>query len=63
MSDLAEARIEDLTEQRDALAAALLVVLRMDVRGHQLQDRLHFSDLGRAILTQCNNALHQAGAR
>ena len=50
----------DLINQRDELRAALGTVMRMDVRGHQLQDRLQFSDPGRAILHQVNSALARA---
>ena len=42
---------------REALAAALRKLMHMDVRGHQLQDRLQFSTTGREILDECRAAL------
>lgn len=39
---------------------ALNTVMRMDVKGHQLQDRLQFSDPGRAIRAQAHAALDGA---
>lgn len=58
----ARAAVADLIAQRDELRDALDTVMRMDVRGHQLQDRLQFSDPGRAILHQATSALaHAAG--
>jgi hypothetical protein len=39
-------------QQRDELLAALKALMRMDVKGHQLQDRLQFSSAGRAYLNQ-----------
>lgn len=50
----------EFRRDRDAVAAALRTVMRMDVKGHQLQDRLQFSDPGRAIINQCNEALARA---
>lgn len=35
------------------LADALQAVLRMELRGHELQDRLQFSEPGRKLLMQC----------
>ena len=42
---------------RDGLLAALQAVLRIDVKGHQLQDRLQFSAAGRDILEQALAAI------
>ncbi len=42
------------------LLEALQAVMQMDVRGHQLQDRLQFSDLGRAILALACAAIAKA---
>ena len=42
---------------RDALAAALQKLMAVDVKGHQLQDRLQFSTPGREILDECRAAL------
>ena len=36
---------------------ALQALLNMDVNGHALQDRLQFSDKGRALLEQARHAL------
>lgn len=36
---------------------ALEALLNMDVNGHALQDRLQFSDKGRALLEQARHAL------
>lgn len=47
----------EFRRERDALANALRTVMTMDVKGHQLQDRLQFSTPGREILEQCNSAL------
>jgi hypothetical protein len=46
------AAVSELIGQRNALKATLEAVMRMDVRGHELRDRLQFSDAGRAILAQ-----------
>lgn len=46
-----------LMRQRDELLAALERVLSMDVKGHELRDRLQFSRSGREILHECNSAL------
>lgn len=40
------------------LRAALQALLTLPVKGHALQDRLQFSDAGRAILAQCQEALN-----
>lgn len=50
----------ELEQQRDGLLDALRAILTMDVKGHQLQDRLQFSTPGRALLDQCNAAIAQA---
>lgn len=42
---------------RDALAAALQKLMTVDVKGHQLQDRLQFTTPGREILDECRAAL------
>lgn len=42
------------------LLAALETLLFMDVKGHQLADRLQFSDSGREILHQCIDAISRA---
>lgn len=39
------------------LTEALQALLNMDVNGHALQDRLQFSDKGRALLEQARKAL------
>lgn len=39
------------------LTEALQALLNMDVNGHALQDRLQFSDKGRALLEQVRHAL------
>ena len=39
------------------LTEALQALLNMDVNGHALQDRLQFSDKGRALLEQARAAL------
>jgi len=53
----AEAELATLRAQNAALRDALNTVMRMDVKGHQLQDRLQFSDPGRAILSKARAAL------
>ena len=50
---------ETLQRQVSDLRAALQALLALDVKGHQLQDRLQFSDAGRALLTQCRAALDE----
>lgn len=45
-------RLNAAEASRDGLLAALQAVLRIDVKGHQLQDRLQFSEAGRDILEQ-----------
>lgn len=54
----------EFRRDREALAAALrkMTCLCLDVRGHQLQDRLQFSKLGREILDECRAALARADA-
>ena len=44
----------------DALVEALQALMRLDVKGHQLQDRLQFSDAGRDLLKKCDIALKLA---
>ena len=39
--------------ERDTLRKAVEALLSLDARGHQLRDRLQFSDKGRAILELC----------
>lgn len=51
-----DAAVADLIEDRRLLADALSAVITMEVRGHQMQDRLQFSDTGRAILTKIDSA-------
>ena len=55
----AAAELRRMSAQRDALHAALQALLALDVKGHQLQDRLQFSDAGRALLAQCRAALDE----
>lgn len=55
---LTEALLE-VENERDKLRAALQALLALDVKGHQLQDRLQFSDAGRALLAQCRAALDE----
>ena len=55
----AAAEMRRMSIQRDALHAALQALLALDVKGHQLQDRLQFSDAGRALLAQCRAALEE----
>ena len=50
---------ETLQRQVSDLRAALQALLALDVKGHQLQDRLQFSDAGRALLAQCRAALDE----
>lgn len=57
----ASGAVAALLMERDALKSALQAVITIDVRGHQLQDRLQFSDLGRAILAQVDAALGRKG--
>lgn len=42
------------------LLHALKTILTMDVKGHQLQDRLQFSPLGRKILNEALAAIDKA---
>jgi len=49
--------IDTLVQQRDELLLALKSVMRTDVKGHELQDRLQFSPAGRAILDQALAAI------
>jgi len=42
------------------LLAALQTILAIDVKGHELRDRLQFSTDGRAIIEQCNKAIAKA---
>ena len=49
--------LEDLTKQRDKLHAALTALSTLEVKGHALMDRLQFSDEGRALAEQINEAL------
>ena len=50
---------ETLMRQVSGLRAALQALLVLDVKGRQLQDRLQFSDAGRALLAQCRAALDE----
>lgn len=47
----------EMRAQVEAMRAALDAVMTMDVRGHQLQDRLQFSTKGREILDKVKAAL------
>lgn len=49
---------EQTTEQ--ALIEALQSLLRLQVKGHDLQDRLQFSDSGREVLAKCRAAIERA---
>ena len=51
--------LREVEDERDKLRAALRALLALDVKGHQLQDRLQFSDAGRALLAQCRAALDE----
>jgi len=49
--------MEKTSYKIEELKKALKAILEMDVKGHQLQDRLQFSDIGRGLLEQANKAL------
>lgn len=53
----AEQERDELRAQVEAMRTAIDAVMTMDVRGHQLQDRLQFSTRGRDILNKVNAAL------
>ena len=55
----AAAELRRMSTRIDALRAALQALLALDVKGHQLQDRLQFSDAGQALLAQCHAALDE----
>jgi hypothetical protein len=46
-----------LLEENAKLLAALETVMSMDVKGHELRDRLQFSPAGREIIEQVNAAI------
>lgn len=46
-----------MKSREQLLTEALQALLNMDVNGHALQDRLQFSDKGRALLEQARAAL------
>lgn len=50
-------RLNAAEASRDGLLAALQAVLRIDVKGRQLQDQLQFSAAGRDILEQALAAI------
>jgi hypothetical protein len=50
---------EQLRQEVADLTDALESLLRLEVGAHQLQDRLQFSDAGRAILAKANAALRR----
>ena len=50
----------DLVSASLDLLEALVTVMEMDVKGHQLQDRLQFSTAGREILSKVNAAIAKA---
>lgn len=52
--------VDQLTKD---LAACLRAIMAMDVRGHQLQDRLQFTPPGRALLYPARAALSAYDAR
>lgn len=64
----------DLLDKGEALANAKLIsaapelfealqsLLRLQVKGHELQDRLQFSDAGRDVLAKCRAAIERASA-
>jgi len=52
----ARAAVAELIVDSKTLVEALNALITMDVRGHQLQDRLQFSDTGRAILAKIDAA-------
>lgn len=47
----------ECNERERLLTEALQALLIMDVNGHALQDRLQFTDKGRALLEQARHAL------
>lgn len=47
---------DDYIRDIRVMADAIKALTTMDVRGHQLQDRLQFSDLGRDILSKIDAA-------
>lgn len=53
----ARAVVADLIVQTAALKSSIEALMQMDVRGHKLQDRLQFSESGRAIATQVSAAI------
>ncbi|MFZ6773071.1 hypothetical protein ACO0LB_10195 [Undibacterium sp. SXout7W] len=53
---------EDLRKENEQLRGALTAMMKMKVKGHQLQDRLQFSDDGREILNKVNAALKGGAA-
>ena len=54
------AYIVQCVNSHDALVAALETLIRMQVKGHDLIDRMQFSDEGRAISAQVLGALARA---
>lgn len=48
------------SQEIDKLRDALKALMEMDVKCHQLQDRLQFSPKGRELLNQCQTALRSA---
>jgi hypothetical protein len=44
----------------DDLILAMKSLLSMDIKGHSLEFRLQFTDTGRKILSQCNDAINRA---
>ena len=56
-ADMLDDYVESTERENAALREALTTIMRMDVRGHQLQDRLQFSTLGRTILNKALSAL------
>jgi hypothetical protein len=49
-------KMDVLAEDCRLLGEALKAVITIDIRGHQLQDRLQFSDIGRDILAKIDAA-------
>ena len=57
---IAHETMRQVADSQASLIDALHAVLTLEVKGHELRDRLQFSETGRVLLAQCDSAMNAA---